>query len=279
MAASVQGVRFTVYGKKPLVLLFFHRLPSTVNRIPFTEFMVLLKAQFVYNNPMSTTAIILAGGTGKRFNHQEPKQFLEIGGKTLLETCLRQFQDHPGIDGIVLVCPAAHLARVRKIVAAGALSKVKRILPGGATRQESSAIGVSAAAGAATVLIHDAARALVPPAVIDRVLAALASERAVMPVLHADDTIVRVANSGLVTAVLDRDKLRRVQTPQGFRLEIIRQGHELAVKEGFADADDDCSLVLRYSLAPVVTVEGDPNNIKITYPFDLIVAEAINRNS
>jgi 2-C-methyl-D-erythritol 4-phosphate cytidylyltransferase len=143
------------------------------------------------------------------------------------------------------------------------------------TRLESWAIGVGAAAGAATVLIHDAARALVPPAVIDRVLAALASQGAVMPVLPAGDTIVRVDDSGLVTAVLDRDKLRRAQTPQGFRSEIIRQGHKLAKNEGYGDAGDDCSLVLRYKLAPVVTVAGDAENIKITYPSDLVVAESI----
>ena len=225
---------------------------------------------------MSTTAIILAGGTGIRFNSKEPKQFLEIGGKTLLEICLGRFQDHEGIDGIVLVCPEKYLVRARKN--ALAYAKVRQVLAGGKTRQESSAIGVSAAAGAATVLIHDAARALVSPAVIDRVLAALASGDAVMPVLPAGDTIVRVDDSGLVTAVLDRGMLRRVQTPQGFRLNIIRQAHELARREGFADASDDCSLVLRYDLAPVVTVEGDAANIKITYPEDMLMAEALMKS-
>jgi len=98
-------------------------------------------------------------------------------------------------------------------------------------------------------------------------------------VLAVGDTTVRVDDAGLVTAVLDRGKLRRVQTPQGFKLGIIRQAHELARNEGYDDASDDCSLVLRYNLAPVVTVDGDPDNIKITCPSDLIVAEAISRNS
>lgn len=222
---------------------------------------------------MNTIAIILAGGTGTRFNSKEPKQFLEIGGKTLLETCLRKFQDHEGIAGIILVCPARHLAKAEKIAAA--CSKVGKVLAGGMTRQESSAIGVRAAAGAECVLIHDAARALVPKAVIRRVQAALATGDAVMPVLAVGDTTVRVDEAGLVTAVLDRDKLRRAQTPQGFKLDVMRQAHELADSEGYGDAGDDCSLVLRYKLAPVVTVEGDPKNIKITYPSDLIVAETI----
>ncbi len=96
-----------------------------------------------------------------------------------------------------------------------------------------------------------------------------------MPVLAVNDTTVRVDGDGLVAAVLDRDKLRCVQTPQGFKLDVMRRAHELAENEGYEDAGDDCSLVLRYKLAPVVTVAGDPDNIKITYPSDFIVAEAI----
>ncbi len=220
-----------------------------------TYLIVFFEARFAYNGSMSTTAIILAGGTGTRFNNSEPKQFLKIGGKTLLEICLQGFQDHAGIDGIVLVCPASQLSRAEEI--ASEFSKIKKVLAGGATRQESSAIGVHAAAGAGNVLIHDAARALVTEPVIGRVLAALAAGAAVMPVLPVGDTTVRVDAAGLVNAVLDRDKLRRVQTPQGFKLDIMRQAHELAKNEGVEDAGDDCSLVLRYKLAQVVTVEGD----------------------
>ena len=226
---------------------------------------------------MSTTAIILAGGSGTRFNNSEPKQFLKIGGKTLLEICLNRFQAHKAIDRIILVCPASHLPRAEGIAAR--FSKIEKVLAGAATRQGSSANGVRAARGAENVLIHDAARALVAEPVIRRVLAALAGGCAVMPVLAVDDTTVRVDGDGLVAAVLDRDKLRRVQTPQGFKLDVMRRAHELAENEGYEDAGDDCSLVLRYKLAPVVTVAGDAANIKITYPTDLIVAEAIIRNS
>ncbi len=222
---------------------------------------------------MSTTAIILAGGSGKRFNGTEPKQFLEIGDKTLLEICLGRFQEIKGISEIALVCPKTHLAKAKKL--ASAFPKVAKVLAGGRTRQDSSAIGVAAAAGAENVLIHDAARALVPPAVIDRVLKALQKNAAVMPVVPAGDTTVRVDDKGSVLAVLDREKLRRVQTPQGFRADIIRIAHKLAQEKGFRDASDDCSLVLRYGLAAVVTVEGDFANIKVTVPQDLVVAETI----
>ena len=222
---------------------------------------------------MKTIAIVLAGGTGTRLKGPEPKQFRKIGGKTLLEICLERFQGQKEISGMVLVCPKPHLQRGKLI--AGKYPKVTTVLAGGKTRQASAAIGVAAAAGAERVLIHDAARALVPVPVIIRVLAALKKSAAVMPVVPAGDTTVRVDEKGSVTAVLDRDKLRRVQTPQGFRADIIRIAHKLATEEGFGDAGDDCSLVLRYGLAPVVTVEGDVANIKITYPHDLVVAESI----
>jgi 2-C-methyl-D-erythritol 4-phosphate cytidylyltransferase len=251
-------------------------LPSAVRRMPSTEPDVSFPPLFAYNIPMSTIAIILAGGSGERFQGPEPKQFLKIGDKTLLAICLERFQGHPGVDGIVLVCPAASLARARKIVAGGAFSKVARVLAGGKTRQESSALGVAALpAKTGSVLIHDAARALVPAAVITRVLETLAGEAAVMPVIPAGDTTVRIDGAGQVTAVLDREKLRRVQTPQGFRSGIIIQAHELARQEGYRDAGDDCSLVLRYNLAPVSTVAGDADNIKITYPADMLIAETI----
>jgi 2-C-methyl-D-erythritol 4-phosphate cytidylyltransferase len=225
---------------------------------------------------MTTIAIILAAGSGERFSGAIPKQFQKIAGRSLLEICLERFQGHPGINGIILVCPAAHLQLAEKTVAAGRFPKVKKIIPGGQTRQESSSIGVNAAPDTTeNVLIHDAARALVAPEVISRVLEALADAEAVMVALPAADTIVRVDETAMVTAVLDRTKLSMAQTPQGFRLEIIRQAHELARADAYNNASDDCSLVLRYKLAPVVTVLGDPANIKITYPQDIAIAEGL----
>ena len=238
------------------------------------EFRFLFR--LVYNGPMSTTAIILAGGAGERFGGPLPKQFSVLAGRSLLALCLERFQDHPGIDAMVLVCAAAQVRLAEDVAAAGRFAKLQAILPGGATRQESSFIGVSAVSeDTQNILIHDAARALVAAAVIERVLAALDGHLAVMAVLPESDTVVRVDADGAVTAVLDRDKLRRVQTPQGFRSAIIARAHALARAEGFTGAGDDASLVLRYKLAPVLTVLGDPMNIKVTYPGDLKIAEAL----
>lgn len=229
-----------------------------------------------YNLRMKNLAVILAAGSGERLRGSLPKQFLEIAGRSLLEICLERFRDHNGIDGILLVAPVDRLAMAEKVVAAGPFPKVIKVLPGGRTRQESSAIGIAAAPEEVeNVLVHDAARALVPAEVITRVLEALAYSQAVMPVLPVSDTTVRVDAAGAAIAVLDRARLRRVQTPQGFKLEIIRQAHARARAEGCSDAGDDCSLVLRFALAPVATVAGDPSNIKITYPQDLQIAEAI----
>jgi 2-C-methyl-D-erythritol 4-phosphate cytidylyltransferase len=225
---------------------------------------------------MKNLAVILAAGSGKRFGDHLPKQFQKIAGRTLIEICLERFQTHPGIDAIVLVCPAPHLAMAEEIVSTGHFNKVVKVIAGGKTRQESSFIGVSAApAGVENILIHDAARALVAPAVVSRVLEALAADMAVMATLPAGDTIIRIDDAAMVMAVLDRAKLGLAQTPQGFKLAIIRRAHELARADGFSNANDDCSLVLRYKLAPVVTVLGDPINIKITYPQDLIIAKAL----
>lgn len=229
-----------------------------------------------YNLRMKNLAILLAGGSGERFMGPLPKQFIRIAGRSLLAICLERFQKHPGIDGIILVSPTDRLAMAEKAVADGHFSKVIGVLAGGGTRQESSFIGVGAAAAEIdNILIHDVARALVPAGIITRVLEALALDMAVMAALPAGDTIVRVDEAAMVAAVLDRDKLKLVQTPQGFRREIISQAHALARADGCGGASDDCSLVLRYKLAPVATVLGDPANIKITYPEDIEIAKAL----
>jgi 2-C-methyl-D-erythritol 4-phosphate cytidylyltransferase len=233
----------------------------------------------IYNVHVKNLAIILAGGSGERLHGPVPKQFLQIAGRPLLGLCLERFQSHPGIEGIVLVAPSAHLELAEKTVSAGRFSKVIRILAGGNTRQESSFIGVSAApAGVKNVLIHDAARALVAAGVITRVLEALAGMGAVMAALPAADTVVRVDDAAMITAVLDRGMIGLAQTPQGFKLDIIRRAHEMARQQGVTDASDDCSLVLHSKLAPVASVPGDRANIKITYPQDIAIAEAILRN-
>ena len=152
-----------------------------------------------------------------------------------------------------------------------------KILDGGDTRQDSSRIGVTAA-GHETygkVLIHDAARPFVSKEIIDHMLAKLDTCTAVNVAIPSPDTIIEIDDRDFIKDVPDRRNLRRVQTPQGFRLPLIREAHRLALENDITNATDDCSLILRLNLAPVCVIEGSPLNIKITYPVDLQMAEKI----
>ena len=151
------------------------------------------------------------------------------------------------------------------------------VVPGGADRTESVRLALAAALGESPdisiVLVHDAARAFTPPELIRAVTAAVASGApAVVPVLPVADTVKRVDAHEIVTETVDRADLRAVQTPQGFALDVLRRAYEHA-----ADSHtDDAGLVERIGV-PVSTVPGHPAALKITSPFDLVVAEAVLR--
>ncbi len=221
-------------------------------------------------------AIILAGGSGSRLDKTVPKQFLQLLGKPILVHTLEAFQRHPGIDAIFLVTHADFVARTKALLKPFNLPKLEQILPGGATRQQSSAIGIAAAGDEfLKVLIHDAARPFVEAELIVAVLDHLDTFSAVDVTLPITDTIARLDEDDLVMEIPDRRLLRRVQTPQGFRLPVIRKAHRLAKEDNDFTATDDCSLVLKYHLAPIASVPGHPDNIKITSPIDLIIAGQI----
>jgi 2-C-methyl-D-erythritol 4-phosphate cytidylyltransferase len=156
---------------------------------------------------------------------------------------------------------------------------VTGVIEGGATRPESTRRAIAALGpGEADVLFHDAARPLLDQPTIAGCLRALRDHRAVGVAVPASDTIV-VVQDGIMTSMPHRETLRRCQTPQGFRLSVIRRAHELALADpGYADltATDDCGVVLRYLPdVPVAVVPGSERNIKITYPHDLSVAEVL----
>jgi 2-C-methyl-D-erythritol 4-phosphate cytidylyltransferase len=220
-------------------------------------------------------AIILAGGTGSRIEGDLPKQFLKLAGKTILQHSIEKFENHPGIDHIFLVIYKKFLNKAEKIVRESGHKKVIKILTGGQTRQESSRIGVNAAAPGEyeNVLVHDAARPFVSKKIIDDIFAALNTYAAVNIAVPSPDTIIEVSDKNLVKNIPDRKYLRRVQTPQGFKWDLIQKAHELAIDKGIANATDDCSLILTFKLADIYVVEGSEENIKITYPSDLQIAE------
>lgn len=223
-----------------------------------------------------TIAIILASGTGVRFRSETPKQFLKLAGKTVLEHTLDAFERHAGIDEVVVVVSADTRLLTEEIIGNGGYGKVSKVVTGGATRQASSAAGIGAVAGEDhKVLVHDAVRPLLDHPTIDRCLAALDAHDAVDTGIPSPDTIIRIGGDDCIEAIPDRATLRLGQTPQGFRSGLLRRAHALASQDAAPKVTDDCGLILHYDLGPVHVVAGDTNNIKITYPSDIYLADRL----
>ena len=227
----------------------------------------------------NAVAVILAAGSGERYGNALPKQFLYLSGRSLLHYSLAEFSQVKHIGEIVLVVPRDFRERAERICARGAFAKIGRIVNGGRTRQESSWLGVRGIReDDRPVLIHDAARPLVSARLILACLAAMAEHEAVCVAVPACDTIFQVDKNGIVDAIPERRSLVHAQTPQGFRVGLIREAHERARREKFFGASDDCSLILRYALADVHTVPGEARNRKITTAADMEFAAHILRS-
>jgi 2-C-methyl-D-erythritol 4-phosphate cytidylyltransferase len=221
-------------------------------------------------------AILLASGTGERARLDIPKQFLKVAGKTVFEHTLDVFEAHENIDHVVLVISADSRLMAEELVLRGRYTKVRQIVLGGATRQESSAAGVAAIlAEDAKVLVHDIVRPLLDSATIQRCLDALDRYDAVDTAIPSADTIIEQGSDGTIANIPDRSKLRLGQTPQAFRAHLLRAAHGRASHDASVKVTDDCGLVVKYGLAPVAIVDGDVNNIKITYPSDIYLADRL----
>jgi 2-C-methyl-D-erythritol 4-phosphate cytidylyltransferase len=215
----------------------------------------------------STVAAIRgAAGAGERLAAAVPKAFVQVAGATLLEHAMRRFAAHPRIDVVVVVAPQSHLGEAARLTTA-------TVVAGGASRQASVAAGLAAVESDVDfVLVHDVARPLVPGRVIDAVLGALdAGAEAVVPVVPIADTVRTVAPDGTLAGVVDRSTLRAVQTPQGFRREVLAAAHQQA---GSIAATDDASLVEEAG-RQVVAVAGADEAFKITTAADLVRAELV----
>jgi 2-C-methyl-D-erythritol 4-phosphate cytidylyltransferase len=232
---------------------------------------------------MRTVAVVLAGGTGRRFGSEMPKQMHVLAGRSLVEHSVAAFEQADGVEAITLVMPAGLAAQAREHFAGSGFRKVTDVIEGGATRTESTRRAIAALGDTeCDVLFHDAARPLLEQRIIADCVSALATSRAIGVAVPSSDTIVEVSD-GVVTGMPHRDGIARCQTPQGFRLSVIRRAYELADADpAFAQrpATDDCGVVLRYlPEVPVRIVPGSERNIKITYPSDLRVAETLLRTS
>jgi ribitol-5-phosphate 2-dehydrogenase (NADP+) / D-ribitol-5-phosphate cytidylyltransferase len=228
---------------------------------------------------MHTVAAVLAGGTGQRAGLGIPKQLLMLGGKTVIERSVGAFSAVPEVDEIIVVMTPGYAEEVAGLLKRGGHDKVSRVLEGGVKRSDSAQRAIAAlGAGECDLLLHDAARPLVSPRIIAGCVAALRRHQAVGVTVPSSDTVV-VVEDGVITQMPSRDRLHRCQTPQAFRLSVIRRAYELAAADPHFAATDDCGVVLRYlPEVPIAIVEGSERNIKITYPHDVAVAEALLGN-
>lgn len=208
--------------------------------------------------------VVVAAGSGTRLGADRPKALVEVAGVTLLEHALVGATGS-GAGHVVVVAPADHLAQTEGVVARVRTQAVVTVVPGGAERTDSVAAGLAALPpGLDVVLVHDAARCLAPASLFERVTAAVrAGAAGAVPGLAVVDTIKVVDERGAITATPARASLRAVQTPQGFRADLLRAAHATGVQ-----ATDDAALVEALG-HEVLVVEGDERALKVTTVEDL----------
>jgi 2-C-methyl-D-erythritol 4-phosphate cytidylyltransferase len=225
---------------------------------------------------MRTHALVLAGGSGDRFGADIPKQFVRLAGEPILLRSVRAIAG-AGVDQIIVVTHPNWLAETRELLEHADVAPPVSIVAGGVTRNESTQRGLAALEADAEdiVLVHDAVRPLVPREVILRSIEPVLSGRAdaTDTVIPSADTLVIVRGDDVIE-IPERARYRRGQTPQTFRVRILKQAYEAAAAGGDLTATDDCSLVLRHVPgARIVAVAGDEVNLKITTRTDMVLAD------
>jgi len=221
--------------------------------------------------PWKTAAIVVAAGRGSRAARDLPKQYVEVGGEQVLRRTIRALASHRGIDAILTVIGDGDATRYSEAVRG--LPKLLPPIVGGATRQESVMNGLKALAAdpPRLVLVHDAARPFISPAVIDNVIGACDEAHGAIPVLAVSETVKRIED-GAVAATIPREALATAQTPQGFPFAALLDAHRSAADAGRSDLTDDAAVAALAGLK-VRAVEGDRANMKITTPADFTSAE------
>ena len=223
---------------------------------------------------MKNYGIILASGSGSRYGADIPKQFVKIAGKTILEHTIEVFEKAERIDDIIIVITPEYRTMAEDILLKNSYKKVSKLLNGGEIRKESSFIGISAIEDdEANVLIHDCARPFLTQKIISDCINALKKYDAIDVAIPSADTIIKIDENNIIQDVPNRANLKRGQTPQCFKLSVIKKAHELSKND--KNFTDDCGLIVKYSLADVYVVEGDVENIKVTYPSDIFMADRL----
>jgi 2-C-methyl-D-erythritol 4-phosphate cytidylyltransferase len=221
-------------------------------------------------------ALIVAGGQGLRMQMTVRKQYLDLRGRPVLHHTLRVFDESPVIDRIVLAVPSSDLEFcLRTLVPDAGLVREVRVIEGGAERQQSVYNGLCAmeADPEDIVVIHDGVRPFVEPGHIEDCVRCARENGAAILAVPVSDTIKRADADGNIAQTIDRHGLWAAQTPQAFRYHLIRTAHDDAARRGLS-ATDDAALLEMKGLR-VTLVPGSRNNIKITTPEDLLLAEAL----
>ena len=221
------------------------------------------------------TAVVPAGGSGTRMGNETPKQFLQLGGVPLLIHALRVLESSRTISEIVVVVPRDAVTYCQQeLLPQFALSKISSVICGGARRQDSVWNGLQVVDKRTNVVVvHDAVRPFVTGAMVEQVVERAGINDAAIAAIPLHDTVKQVTSDGMIETTLDRQRLWSAQTPQAFKLELLREAHRSSRQSG-VKATDDAFLVEQIG-HHVAIVNGSPDNIKITRPEDLVMGEAI----
>ena len=226
-----------------------------------------------------TNALIFAGGSGTRMNSKSrPKQFLQFYGKELIIHTLENFQNHSEIDGIVIVCIEDWIPYLNKLLEKYGIDKVKAVVFGGVTGQESIFKGLKAIKTfdkdeKSIVLIHDGVRPFINEDVISSCIKSVKEKGSAITVVPATETII-TSEDGKISTITDRSKCCLARAPQCFYLDDILDAHHKAIKDGNLNMIDSASLMKFYG-HELYTVQGNADNIKITTPTDFYTFKAL----
>nr|WP_274637824.1 bifunctional cytidylyltransferase/SDR family oxidoreductase [Microbacterium bovistercoris] len=224
-----------------------------------------------------TVAVVLAGGIGVRVGLGIPKQLIRIAGKAIVEHTLEAVQASDDVDEIIVMMNPGAIAELDHLKDDARFPKLTRILPGGATRNDTTELAIAALEGDdLKVLFHDAVRPFIDSRIIHDCVTALDRYDAVDTAIPSADTIIEVDRNGLVSGIPARSMLRRGQTPQAFRLRTIREAYAIARRDPDFHATDDCGVVFTYLPdVPIFVVEGTAENMKVTEPIDVHIADKL----
>jgi len=225
---------------------------------------------------VKTYGVVLAGGVGARLGLSVPKQMVKVAGKTILEHTVSVFENSNEIDEIIVMITQGWSEHAATVLGSK-FPKVSQILEGGTTRNETTRKVLEVIPEIESkLLLHDAVRPLLDEHVLQACVDELESHSAVDVVIPSADTIVNVDDEGFILSIPDRSRLRRGQTPQAFKLSTLRDAYALAMEDPYFSATDDCGVVLKYRPdIPIKTVFGTEQNIKITHPVDLFIADKL----